>query len=161
MIRLETCVLHRRRDKERKRLREKISRLLGWKNSNEICECCLQEFPVYEANMAKIRLALAKKRVDFFISLLCFFFFFSFYINKNIVEETFSFPINSKALFHTESLDYSLNNLIPRNFSFAIDKHSINGFQYRMKLFWKWNIMLTFDTVWERRKRKKAACTEK
>lgn len=87
--------------------------------------------------MAKIRLALAKKRVDFFISLLCFFFFFSFYINKNIVEETFSFPINSKALFHTESLDYSLNNLIPRNFSFAIDKHSINGFQYRMKLFWK------------------------
>lgn len=62
--------------------------------------------------MAKICLALAKKRVDFFISLLCFFFFLS-PINKNIVEETFLFPINSKALFHTESLDYSLNNLIP------------------------------------------------
>lgn len=58
MIRLETCVLHRWREKESERLRKKISRLL---NNFEFTRQIYKDLK-------------AKKRVDLFICPPCFLF---------------------------------------------------------------------------------------
>lgn len=73
MIRLETCVLHRWRDKESERLRKKISRLLNnFEFTRQICK-----------NLPRVGEETCR-----FIYLSVFFIF---HINKNTVEKTLFF----------------------------------------------------------------------
>lgn len=106
-IRLETCVLHRRRDEGKQKIGKKDFSFA-------------QEFRVYETNMQKI--ALMNKRIDFFICRI----FFSTLIKIPQRKLFFFFPSQLIPKFRIELFDYSLNNLIRVSKFFIHDKQAFD-----------------------------------